>query len=411
MNKTITQELLEIVAESTNHTETAKAIKKKYNFTHSVDNLRKMVGIWSDIIHNREATEEDENGLVVVSRILDGDGEVKSTREGRPNPDVDTEGMVIDSVSKSPHTTWVKYKANKNPYKNMGEEFTNLLSDMLADKITSVEIPKIQSNNKSLLVCLSDRHIGASVESNSLYDNEYDPEKYSQRLMIALSEIINQADGQTYDELIIADLGDLLDGYEGLTTRGGHKLVQNLSSREQYDTFLKYEKVFWDKLVENKIANTYVFVACSNANHDGAFGYTAYRAIEEYLNIKYPQIETNVFDKFIDHIEVDNLDRPLIFSHGKDETYKRSGMPLNLDLKTESFISDYMRNKGISEGIFIKGDLHQESYNSSKTIEYINTPSMFGSSGYIQTNFGDGFAGFFMGEIKNNRLVKDWIRF
>jgi hypothetical protein len=95
----------------------------------------------------------------------------------------------------------------------------------------------------------------------------------------------------------------------------------------------------------------------------------------------------------LDHITFG--DHTYIFGHGKDDSDMKSGMPLNLDLKTENFINDYIDRKKIRSPHIhlVKGDLHQSSVNYAKRFRYKNNMSMYGASKWIHTNFGSGDSG------------------
>ena len=39
--------------------------------------------------------------------------------------------------------------------------------------------------------------------------------------------------------IYVCDLGDAVDGWNGYTTRGGHKLPQNMSNKEVFETYVE----------------------------------------------------------------------------------------------------------------------------------------------------------------------------
>lgn len=128
--------------------------------------------------------------------------------------------------------------------------------------------------------------------------------------------------------------------------------------------------------------------------NSGSFSHGALRSVQLYLEAKYPHIvKTFVTAKMLDHITFGK--HTFIFGHGKDDSDMKTGLPLNLDQKTELFINDYIDRKCIRTDHIhvIKGDLHQSSVNYGKRFRYVNNMSMYGSSKWIHTNFGSGASG------------------
>jgi hypothetical protein len=106
-----------------------------------------------------------------------------------------------------------------------------------------------------------------------------------------------------------------------------------------------------------------------------------------WIKAVYPQVESKIAHKFIDHVEFDN--RTFIYTHGKDNKDMKNGLPLNLDPKTEIFINQYIYENNIKGNIhLVKADLHQNNYNEGKLFSYRNVPSLFGSSKWIMSNYG-----------------------
>jgi hypothetical protein len=130
-----------------------------------------------------------------------------------------------------------------------------------------------------------------------------------------------------------------------------------------------------------------------DANHDGDFGYIANRAIEIWLNARFPQMNTEIYTKFIEHFNYG--EHTFILTHGKDKEDKKFGLPLVLNDKTELYFEDYINNKSISNKYIhvISGDLHQTSINYGKRFRYKKVSSLYGSSKWIHTNFGNTKAG------------------
>lgn len=247
------------------------------------------------------------------------------------------------------------------------------------------------TNHKALFIYLSDRHIAAHVCGIAIYENKYDQTVYEKRLAEVLHEIHYQKEifGK-FEDVFIIDLGDKMDGYDGYTTRGGHKLPQNMSNREAFEVAVKAEKNFIDALMESDTANNYHVYQNANSNHGGDFDYMVNRAIEIYTNTKYPQVETRIFEKFIEHLQYGN--HLFMFTHGKDDADMKHGLPLHLNDKVENYLRKYlMYNRIDAQDLrvsLIKGDLHLSASEEAYAFRYRNVLSLFGGSKWIGTNFG-----------------------
>lgn len=246
------------------------------------------------------------------------------------------------------------------------------------------------SNSKTLMVYTSDKHVGAYVPENALYLNTYNSNSFTERMIQLLEEIfyLETTHGK-FENVYIIDLGDALDGWNGQTTRGGHQLPQNMNNRQAFETYLKAHKMFFDQLIHSGVANNYHFKAVSIDNHCADFGYITNRSLEEYLNIKYPQVETQIMTKFMEHFVVGK--HTFILSHGKDDSDMKHGLPLVLNDKTINFINHYLDENEINSKTsvvhLVKGDLHQDSIQPAPRFIYRNTCSMFGSSKWAMHNF------------------------
>lgn len=250
--------------------------------------------------------------------------------------------------------------------------------------------PKETDGDRALIVYLSDMHVGAKTQNDSIYENKYDEVEFNSRLMRTCDEIVRQHEifGR-FDRLIICNLGDSLDGYNAETTRGGHGLPQNMSNKEQFDVFVNGMIKLFNTLYDLDLANHIDYMCVGDANHDGDFGYAANRTVETYLIGKYPDMSVRVFYKFIEHFEYGQ--HTFILTHGKDKEDKPSGFKLNLDVNTELYFDEYLCNKNINTKNIhvVSGDLHQTSINYAKRFRYKKVSSLYGSSKWIHSNFGN----------------------
>ena len=260
----------------------------------------------------------------------------------------------------------------------------------LTKSVTPIQIPKPKTpGNKTLVVFLSDKHIGALTKPDAPYDNDYNESALFDRLLRIVKEItyIHKVHG-TLEKIVLIDLGDALDGYNAQTVRGGHKLPQNMSNKEAFEVFIRLHKAFYRAILFSGFASDYEIYHVTNSNHGGEFEYFATRSLQEYFKAKVPTIIFEVLEQFITPIEIGS--HTYLLSHGKDSDDIKNGLPLVLDPKTEQYIMNYVIHHNIptTNLHFIKGDLHQASTQCGKHFRYRNIPSVYGSSKWIMINYG-----------------------
>lgn len=289
-------------------------------------------------------------------------------------------------------------KSFENIVKNNLKEEKYIDQDKEENNIPSIEIDVFPANHnyKTLLVYTSDKHIGACTK-DGLYSelNNYTEKVFSQRMeKIFMSICRNVRLFGKFKKIVICDLGDAIDGFNGLTTRGMHGLIQNMTDIEVFETYLRVHKQFFDNLYLHRLEffNELEVRAVSNSNHGGDAEYMCHRSLEIYLNEKY-KTKTKVFTDFIDHFEEGN--HVFLFTHGKDKNNRKFGFPLALNPDTELIIKQYVELNNIDykgkKIHLIKGDLHQSLSQDGKFLRYKNVGSVFGSSDFIMVNYGYTF--------------------
>ena len=289
----------------------------------------------------------------------------------------------------------------------------NYLKDI--KEYTYVETKSLQdfepSKEKStLIVYLSDRHIGAKTKENSILDNDYNEEVYKERMNLTLKEIFKLDMLYKFGNIVVIDLGDMIDGMNGETTRGGHKLPQNMNNREVYELFMDTELDFISSIYKHSNANLSRY-SVGDSNHGGDFEWILNRSIERVLNSQYPEIDIYTGNKFIEHFFID--DHCFLICHGKDSEDMKHPLPKNLDDKTEKLIKSYIEHKGIKSKFihFIKGDLHVSTSEYGRFFRYKNCPSLYGSSKWVMTNFMSNQKGVAFDIVTNNSLTEHYLFF
>lgn len=253
-----------------------------------------------------------------------------------------------------------------------------------------------RKKGRALIIVTADEHVAAANLQDDLYNIPYDKTEYLIRKRAILEAVRDySALYGEFDDLFSITLGDSLDGWNGGTTRSGepghaHVLPQNMNNKHAVEAYIRVNNYFWDELIHINPAISYHKYDVVNSNHGGnGLDYLANLGVEIYLEAKHAQVEVNYIHKLIGHFHYGRHN--IMLSHGKDESYRKKPMPLNLDPITELFIKQYMDIHQLdpnAHNVFLKGDLHQWNWNNGKFLDYINVGSLYGSSGWVQANFG-----------------------
>ena len=417
--------VLDYYFQNPNTEEKAIDIAKKFNFRPELDNF------------TRAKTTRDLKRLAISkynTSKKQGSSVLKSQSATEIKEDLQNQTLSINTFSNEPRTAeeiialhkidtsvwklsqfWSKEKSNgwqvsamfssKKENEISAEDIDNILSKVFSNNEVKYSIDKSKSEGveKGLFVYMSDKHIGALTKEDSNYSNTYNRMVFRERLQSTFNKIeqLSKEQGK-FDTIFICDLGDSVDGWNGYTTRGGHKLPQNMSNREVFETYVEEHKIFFDNLMKSGFASDYKVIFQTNSNHGGDFEYISAKAISYYLKGTY-NIEVILMEKFLEHIEYG--EHVFILTHGKDTEDLKFGLPLQLNDKTENYINKYItyHNIDLSKNIHvIKGDLHSESQQLGQHFRYRNVLSMYGSSKWIHSNFGPGMAGVSFDIVEKN---------
>jgi hypothetical protein len=260
-------------------------------------------------------------------------------------------------------------------------------------------VPK--SKTRTGIFHVSDLHVGAKVEPNSMFPNEYNIDIMRSRLNNLSEYIISE----NYDQVIINLLGDMLDGFDNQTARRDHFIPQNMNNFEQVNNYLQLMDEFFLKLLTHYDSNHLFAYSVGDSNHDGASGYTATKCLFYKLEFKYG-MSCILFDTFFGHYKIG--DHQFIITHGKDSKFQKRPLPMILDDKTKVMIYDWLEDQGITgRNIhFIKGDLHTDGINTHYKLDYRNVLSLFGASDYGMLNYYRTGHGVSYEVLENDNLLR-----
>lgn len=311
----------------------------------------------------------------------------------------DASGIPLESVNHY----WYKSEKFSIHVKN-GNDFNleEILERVVADVAIREREPVnkvVATSDKCLNVFVTDLHVGldAGPDSESMFGYKYNAEIFRENLAKVLQAVIKEYNTHgAFDRVFVINGGDEIDGMNGYTTRGGHKLEQNLDNVGQFETYVKGMTWLLEQIVASGVTSKVVCVSASNSNHSGDFSHIANLACKMILDRVYGSdtLSIHIMTKFLDHYKYG--DHTFILTHGKDKKHMSKGLPLNLDHKTINFITEYIHHHKIDTKYIhlLKGDLHQLGYQRTKLFDYRNFLAFSPASGWVQHNFGVSDWGF-----------------
>lgn len=304
------------------------------------------------------------------------------------------------STSKTTGQQWIQYAPKKEGVIINEIDFETIIKKY----IKPIKITPVKLNTGVFLfdrLVYTDVHIGMETNKNgySLYGGKWDESEIFKRLYIMKTHVL---ESKKSNVLVIDELGDFMDGWDGETVRKGHALPQNMDNEKAFDVGLEFKI----RLIDN-LAPYYEKIICNNIcndNHAGSFGYVVNSAFKNVLEARYNHIEVNNIRKFIDHYTIGK--NCFIITHGKDGKNLKFGFKPILDTKQLEKIDNYIKEHRLFdyEIEFSKGDSHQKIFDESTSdyFDYYNYPAFSPSSEWVQTNFKLGMSGFEFFNFKEN---------
>lgn len=283
------------------------------------------------------------------------------------------------------------------------------LSERLKEILPVVESRKINKEivyeypdqpEKMLIIYISDIHAGAVNSSLSVFENQYSETILNIRLNKVLNEALSL--NKKFDKVAIVNLGDSVDGWDGYTVSRKHHLGSE-SNKKQFDIFVHALSHFYNNVLNSELGNEYMIWNCLNSNHDGnGFSYMANKAVELHISNMYPDVTFVQQEKFIDGFEFEG--HKFYFTHGKDAKLMKYPMKKYVDDKLDAWMMQYTQQfgNGVYEWNHLRrGDLHMFVHEYCKFGDSMLIPSVYGSSEYIEINYGNTKAGAVLEEVSS----------
>lgn len=256
--------------------------------------------------------------------------------------------------------------------------------------IVKVSKDEINSNaGSSLMINLSDLHIGAKLSSDCLYKNDWNEKELTRRLNRVLDNLIDIQLTCKATVCYLNLLGDMLDGMDNMTARRDHIMPQNMDNKEQFNVFLRVMTWFISNLSDS--FNNVVVSSVPNGNHTGAPEYFAIVALKYAIDSKFKNVVMEIPDKFFTKVRVG--DHLFLLTHGKDAAFMKKPLPLHLTNDSKVWLDNYLIREEIVNNYtpghihILKGDLHTAGFDDTLQYDYRNCLSLFGDSDYSQMNY------------------------
>ena len=277
------------------------------------------------------------------------------------------------------------------------EDRNEFYKNLALNETSFTKLPKLNKEKSETtgIVLLSDIHVGAINTTNGYLPlTDYS----EQEVNLRLDRILEKLCKKNWNNIIIINLGDSVDSYKG-TTAKGTPLPTYYSDKEMSKMYMRVMMRFMTSI--KNLFNNVQYICTGDSNHDGSFGWLNNVALSYQLeNIGIP---CYISDNPIDNVNIGEFS--IIYLHGHDSKTQYKGFPLTLDEKTKNWFNNYFLQAPVElkkNKIVVKGDLHQFALNSCNTFDYINVPSIYGSSSWIVSNFGKGKQGATVLEIRGD---------
>ena len=261
-------------------------------------------------------------------------------------------------------------------------------TDLLTDASIS------QSNKSTVCLFLGDVHIGMDIK-NSIFGYEWNRKELMKRREMMIRRVIDTVakEGKTKDtEIVVVIGGDLVDGFDGQTTRKRHELPQNMDNKEQLTTAFEFLYTIIDDLSESFHSVSIHII--TNSNHGGILEYAAAKMIEQVVPARFDNVQVVVHEDFMNTITIGTS--PVIITHGYDDNIMNKGFTRFLTKNHFDLIKNYNRKEKGRCKILIRFDQHQYHDILYDDIRDVLVPAFAPPSSYISYNYGSSFPGGFV---------------
>jgi hypothetical protein len=356
---------------------------------------------------DRNYRRHKQKGFVTVKKTLNASGQVVSQVDVLRQDLLHNYDLPIHRVSTNVTLGQQWVIQQRSPKEATEATLKELLSSAI-ENLSKTPI-KFKSSHKyeSKLLnnYITDVHAGMDA-SGGFMNYDWNSKLLIEAFNTNLNDVLTQYNiyGR-FEAINIIDLGDTLDGYEGLTTRGGHQLPQNMTTEQQFQLVLDVYLNYIEALLKHDVCNKLIITRVTNDNHGGTLNQLNGNALQTILTRLYPKanIEFRILSDFMsfnvygEHAEV--------FTHGKDKIFMKANMPYDLTPKWTNYLNSVFKRWGISNKKIrvYKGDLHRLGMSDNQFFQYYNMQAFSPPSGWAQHNFGANASGYSIHIFDKNR--------
>lgn len=244
--------------------------------------------------------------------------------------------------------------------------------------------------SKIVIINIADLHVGMNPnkDGNSIWDASWDRDD----IMVAANNILKkiayiiEVNGGC-SSVVVNLNGDLVDGFDKLTTRGGHQLPQTMNNIQQNDVCLEFLCRITEGL--KSMAPKVFFKANSNSNHGGEFEHIILSHFRSIAKMKY-DVDVELTNKLALGYMLPGTNKPIVIMHGKDQEFQSRPLPSHIedkdDFKVEAIINAVHKNRVLKPIIF-KGDSHIFNHQEKKNYQWVACAACSPDSDWAKNNF------------------------
>lgn len=249
---------------------------------------------------------------------------------------------------------------------------------------------KVVAGSKIIIVNITDLHVGMNPnkDGNSIWDASWNRDDIMNAANNILTRTLNIIRANSGCAMVVINLnGDLVDGFNKLTTRGGHQLPQTMNNIQQNDVCIE----FLSRIVEGfkKMAPKVFVKANSNSNHGGEFEHVILDHFRSIAKYKY-DVEVELTNKLALGYLLPGTNKPIIIMHGKDQEFQARPLPSHIedkdDYKVEAIINA-VHKKTLLKPIVFKGDSHIFNHQDKKNYQWVACAACSPDSDWAKNNF------------------------
>jgi len=270
------------------------------------------------------------------------------------------------------------------------DDWLDNFKDMIEDRIDPKIPTEVKEGENILIMNIADLHVGMdpNFEGSSIWEATWTKQDIIDVAYEIVAFIKKKFATKAYQSTVLNLLGDLVDGFNAETTRGGHKLPQNMSNIEQSDIVVLFLYTIVQELHKEKIP---VFVyGTSNSNHGGDFEHFALQKFQLMAQYEF-NTPVVISEKLALGYNLPGTRKPIMIMHGKDKQFATRPFPAKIDdkddYKIEAIIDAVCDRRSHLKPIVFKGDSHQHVIQSKKNYEWVACMTNAPSSDWVKNNF------------------------